>query len=366
MSDERDRATPVTRAAGDADGGVAHSDASIIPPEQAAGWAPSAASAPAPKAAMGASHGGGAPAGDGEGDQPDEDQGPLWQPVSSPEDVPEPPEEIVQAARLAPDHYFYLPDPHWKGAGVPPAWAVIGRWRSDEKGEIAGWEDNRDYQPSAEALGWNEPADEIDAAVQAAVTGYGPAGGVASALATAHLQVFLDDEGKAARSEMSDGNTAIAVFTMAPSLQDADLPPHRHATVPELIDELQDDEQLLYLSPTSPVSIAVPSEVLRQVLSERQPGQTADQGGTAAGRPRATDEAATHEPGEQTAGQQPQESSAATGKDLVVPPPVPIAGAGLVGDFPWEAGTEADAAAVGSALTGPESASRPRPAGEGG
>ncbi len=41
-------------------------------------------------------------------------------------------------------------------------------------GEIEEWRANEDYRPSPTALGWPEPTDDVDEAVQRASTGYGP------------------------------------------------------------------------------------------------------------------------------------------------------------------------------------------------
>ncbi|MER8223577.1 type VII secretion system-associated protein [Streptomyces sp. NPDC094143] len=266
---------------------------------------------------------------DGEDGPPADDgveEDEVWQPVSSPEEIPEPPEDIVRAARLAPDNYLYLPDPYWKGTGVPPLWAVVGRWRSDDAGEIAGWEDNLEYRPSPEALGWLGPADDTDRAVQSAVTGYGPARAVATALAAARIEVFLDAEGRPRRSEGPDGDAVVTVFSPTPELREADLPPHRPTTVPELLAELREGEQVLYLSPTSPVSVAVPADVLRQVLAE----DGADQA------PAGDDDGAAGEaePTDGTGGEADSADEVAAVRGTTEDVPVAPAG-GLVGGDSW-------------------------------
>ncbi|MEU9386471.1 type VII secretion system-associated protein [Streptomyces sp. NPDC048279] len=183
--------------------------------------------------------------------------------VTPPDEIPEVPEAIVNAARLAPDHYFYMPDPQWAGEGTPPQWAVVGRWRSDSEGGIVDWEYNDDYQPSPEALGWREPADEVDAAVQLAVTGYGPSEAVPRALVGAVLHVFVDQEGDPVLREGPEGSTVVPVFTMTAALQETELPPHRSVSVVELIAGIEEGRQLMYLSPTSPVQMVLPYKALR-------------------------------------------------------------------------------------------------------
>ena len=70
------------------------------------------------------------------------------------EALPPVPDDIREAARLAPDHWLGVVDPMWYGEGKPPEWAMTGRWRSGLDGEIVEWEDNPDYRPSPRALGW--------------------------------------------------------------------------------------------------------------------------------------------------------------------------------------------------------------------
>lgn len=52
------------------------------------------------------------------------------------------------------------------------------------------WEDNEAYPPSPQSLGWPEPTDDFDAALQLAVTGYGPPQDGLRALATAEVAVL--------------------------------------------------------------------------------------------------------------------------------------------------------------------------------
>src|SRR5689334_16851963 len=89
------------------------------------------------------------------------------------EPMPVPPADIMQAARLAPDHWISMVDPGWQGEGMPPSWSVVGRWRSGLDGTIEEWEDNEEHRLSPESLDWPEPTDDVDAALQLAVTGYG-------------------------------------------------------------------------------------------------------------------------------------------------------------------------------------------------
>ncbi|HEY5833947.1 type VII secretion system-associated protein [Streptomyces sp.] len=185
------------------------------------------------------------------------------------DEIPVPPEPILTAARTAPDHWFYLADPSWRGANPPPSWALLGRWRSDDAGEIVEWEENEAYRPSPEALGWPEPADAVDTAVQRAATGYGPVEEVPRLLALAELVVLLGPDGEPAVTTAPDDTPAVAVFTGSPDLDDVEPPDHETMSAADLLSRLPEDtDQLLYLSPTAPVSMAVAVSDLREALGD--------------------------------------------------------------------------------------------------
>ncbi|MCL7429418.1 type VII secretion system-associated protein [Streptomyces sp. YS415] len=204
------------------------------------------------------------------------DPGGIWDPavpgpeslVTDPELMPEPPPEIREAARSAPDHWFYLPDPNWEGDGVPPAWAVLGRWRADETGTVVAWQDNDAYRPSPEALGWAEPVDALDRALQWAATGYGPAQDLAEAIAALDdVAVLLDEEGEPRVGDAPDGLPAVTVVGLpAPDHSAAAaLPAHRSVSRAELSDLLAEGPgRLLLVSLSSPVAMVIEAEALEQ------------------------------------------------------------------------------------------------------
>lgn len=111
------------------------------------------------------------------------------------EEMPEPPPEVIEAARTAPDHWLAMVDLTWQGEGPPPLWALIGQWRSSPTGEIVEWRDNPEYRPSPQMLDWAEPTDAVDSALQLAATGYGPGEAVSQALARAEVSVLVTATG---------------------------------------------------------------------------------------------------------------------------------------------------------------------------
>lgn len=189
-----------------------------------------------------------------------------WAQVTPPDEVPPAPDLIVRAASLAPEHYFMMPDPNWEGdPAAPPSWSIIGRWRSDAAGRIVDWEDNMSYRPSPEALGWGEPVDAMDRAVQRSVTGYGSTGDVMSALLEADLRVFLTEAGEPELREDAEGVDMMAVFSSPPEDQANELPTHRAISPEEVMDAGAKGVPVLYLSPTAPVSLAIMPRALEEL-----------------------------------------------------------------------------------------------------
>ncbi|WP_217127477.1 type VII secretion system-associated protein [Streptomyces sp. AC558_RSS880] len=255
-------------------GGPRASDAAsetenIVPADTARGTAEevsAAAAAPGPAAARTGGTGDGTADGTddvGEGTggdgSPDTAQGPDLG------DIPVP-DEIREAGRLAPDHWFGMVDPTWSGEGEPPEWAIVGRWRSGEDGEIAEWQDNPDYQPSPRALDWPEPEDDVDRAVQLAATGYGPGEAVPKALLDHEVAVLTGPGGEPLTAATPDGNAVIPVFTSPVFLHTCGRFGYELQRVDEnLLDRIPDGHQI-YVNPSGPVSMTVEPSAVREAL----------------------------------------------------------------------------------------------------
>ncbi|MFC8229003.1 type VII secretion system-associated protein [Streptomyces sp. NPDC057287] len=191
---------------------------------------------------------------------------PEAEPSAAPVDPP-PPEEFVEAARLAPDHWLYLSDPAWRGEGPPPEWAMVGQWRSDSRGVIVEWEDNEDYRPSPEAMGWPEPVDDVDRAVQLATTGYGPAADVTSALATAEVAVLITADGEPVSASAPDGTAVVPVYTSPQYLRTAMGLGFARLPVVDLLGRIPAGHSLC-LNSSAPVSMVLATEGLAEALGE--------------------------------------------------------------------------------------------------
>ncbi|MEV5750309.1 type VII secretion system-associated protein [Actinoallomurus sp. NPDC052308] len=194
------------------------------------------------------------------------------------DNMPPIPDSIREAARLAPDHWLGMVDPAWTGEGEPPSWAMLGQWRSSPEGEIVEWRDNADYRPSPTALGWPEPADDVDAAVQLAATGYGPGEAVPRALATMkEVAVLVTPDGDPLAATAPDGKTpVIPVFTSPVYLHAAGRLAFELMDLWELVDSLP-EEHVLYLNPSAPVSMTVETGMLLEALEEAGADADGDQ-----------------------------------------------------------------------------------------
>ncbi|WP_328583219.1 type VII secretion system-associated protein [Streptomyces sp. NBC_00370] len=179
---------------------------------------------------------------------------------------PPPPEEFVEAARLAPDHWLYLIDPTWSDEGPPPEWAVVGQWRSDAEGEIVEWQDNEEYRPSPSAMGWPEPADDVDAAIQLATTGYGPADDVTKALAAAEVAVLVTADGEPVRASAPDSTPVVLVYSSPKYLHLAGRLAFETTRVPEFLERIPEGHSMC-INSSGPVSMVMTTDGLADILS---------------------------------------------------------------------------------------------------
>ncbi|MFI5568087.1 type VII secretion system-associated protein [Streptomyces sp. NPDC051740] len=182
------------------------------------------------------------------------------------EALPPVPDDIREAGRLAPDHWLGVVDPMWSGEGKPPEWAMTGRWRSGLDGEIVEWEDNPEYRPSPRALGWPEPEDEVDRAVQLASTGYGPGEAVPAALVGREVAVLTAPGGEGLVSAAAaDGTPVVPVFTSSVFLHTAGRFAFELVGVDDLVTRVPEGH-VLYLNPSAAVSMLLDPDAVRDAV----------------------------------------------------------------------------------------------------
>ncbi|MFC8423080.1 type VII secretion system-associated protein [Streptomyces sp. NPDC057236] len=183
------------------------------------------------------------------------------------EALPPVPDDIREAGRLAPDHWLGVVDPMWSGEGKPPEWAMTGRWRSGLDGEIVEWEDNPDYRPSPRALGWPEPEDEVDRAVQLASTGYGPGEAVPAALAGREVAVLTAPGGGPLSATAPDGTPVVPVFTSSVFLHTAGRFAFELVGVDDLVARVPEGHAL-YLNPSAAVGMLLDPGAVRDAVRD--------------------------------------------------------------------------------------------------
>ncbi|MGC9379075.1 type VII secretion system-associated protein [Streptomyces sp. MH13] len=181
--------------------------------------------------------------------------------------LPPVPDDIREAGRLAPDHWLGVVDPMWSGTGKPPEWAMTGRWRSGPDGEIVEWEDNPGYRPSPRALGWPEPEDEVDRAVQLASTGYGPGEAVPDALAGREVAVLTAPGGGPLSAVAPDGTPVVPVFTSSVFLHAAGRFSFELVGADSLLTRVPEGHAL-YLNPSAAVGMLLDLDAVRDAVRD--------------------------------------------------------------------------------------------------
>ncbi|MFI7135111.1 type VII secretion system-associated protein [Nonomuraea sp. NPDC050153] len=81
-------------------------------------------------------------------------------------------DELRAAARANPGQWLYVIDEYFDPDGEVPPFGVAGAWQVDEHGQIGEFRPNPNYLPSPLTLGYPEPTDELDAAIQFGSAGY--------------------------------------------------------------------------------------------------------------------------------------------------------------------------------------------------
>lgn len=96
--------------------------------------------------------------------------------------------QLRERARQSPGSWVCPVDPAFQDAEDVPDWAVLGAYRVDENGEIAGeFTPNPNYRPSPVAVGFPAPANPLEQALQNAATGHGGGDEVRTALRDATI-----------------------------------------------------------------------------------------------------------------------------------------------------------------------------------
>ncbi|MEV0069586.1 type VII secretion system-associated protein [Amycolatopsis sp. NPDC050768] len=176
--------------------------------------------------------------------------------------APDPlPAELRERARQSPDSWLYVVDPAMEGAENVPGAAIAGAYRVDEHGEIAGeFVPNPDYRPSPLALGIPQPTNELEAALQAVVTGTGDNAGVHSALVDATVYVVTEPDRPVVATPSENGEVVPAFTSEGYLPEPRPGQEFRAVAVRELAAELATRD--LLLNPGSALKVQVPGASL--------------------------------------------------------------------------------------------------------
>lgn len=131
---------------------------------------------------------------------------------------------LREQARQAPGTWIYAVDPAFEDAADVPAWAVVGAYRVDERGEIGEeFTGNPNYRPTPLALGFPAPANELEAALQRAVTGHGGDIDIRAAMPAATVFIPHRDGGPGiAGPEAGPERPTVRAYTSERYLPDSD------------------------------------------------------------------------------------------------------------------------------------------------
>ncbi|MEV4002596.1 type VII secretion system-associated protein [Actinomadura sp. NPDC049753] len=101
-----------------------------------------------------------------------------------------------------------------------PAYGIVGAWSIDEDGKITNsFKKNPDYRPSPEVLGFPEPTDPLDAAIQLVVAGYGDDSQALAQLRSSEVLVAAGPEGDSGSVWVHEIDGIEGVFTFTSRAQ---------------------------------------------------------------------------------------------------------------------------------------------------
>ncbi|GAA3510872.1 hypothetical protein FHR32_003774 [Streptosporangium album] len=132
-------------------------------------------------------------------------------------DAPPPPpltDELREQARRSPGAWLYAVDPFFDPDGEVPPYGIVGAWQVDAAGEITGeFRRNPNHRPSPVALGYPEPTDPVDRAVQLSLTGYATGQDITPLLLEADVIVAAGPGGGIPVFDTGEGRAAFAYTT---------------------------------------------------------------------------------------------------------------------------------------------------------
>jgi hypothetical protein len=156
--------------------------------------------------------------------------------------------------------WVYVIDSAFDPNGSVPGWAVAGGYPVDATGEVRPeFTANPGYRPSPRTLGFDQPATDLEGALQLAVTGYGSTDNLLTALAAAEVitPARSEQDTSVAVYRDQEGRSVVPVFSSDRRLP-SDVSGWRRMPMADLLSVLPG--KFLAIDPGTAVSVTLPGE----------------------------------------------------------------------------------------------------------
>lgn len=184
--------------------------------------------------------------------------------------TPEITREMRANARANPDSWLYVIDEAFDPGGRVPSWAVVGAYPVNADGEIIeDFHPNDRYRPSPKALGFPEPASELERLLQLVHTRHRPVEDLPPAVLDSTLFVYAWSPAQRTVVGFHDaeGEVAVPAYTTK-SLAPGDWPHAREVLGRDIVESLGDHS--LVLNPDDLISAVIPAADLREAMRGRR------------------------------------------------------------------------------------------------
>lgn len=178
--------------------------------------------------------------------------------------------EMRANARANPNSWLYVIDEAFDPAGRVPSWAVVGAYPVNNEGEIVeDFHPNDRYRPSPKALGYPEPASDLERLLQLVHTDHHPAEDLPPMVLDATLFVYALSpvQRTVIGFHNADGRILVPAYTQK-SLVPAEWPHARAVLGRDIVDLLGDHP--LAVNPHDLVTAVIPAHHLRHSLAQEQ------------------------------------------------------------------------------------------------
>ncbi|MEU6645911.1 type VII secretion system-associated protein [Saccharomonospora sp. NPDC046836] len=176
--------------------------------------------------------------------------------------------EMRANARANPNSWLYVIDEAFDPNGRVPSWAVVGAYPVNANGDVVeDFHPNDRYRPSPKALGYPEPANDLERLLQLVRTRHRPAEDLPSVILDSTLFVYAISpvQRTVIGFHNTDGRVMVPAYTTK-SLVPAEWP-HARAVLGRDIVELLGGQPLV-LNPHDIVTAVVPAEHLEHALTQ--------------------------------------------------------------------------------------------------